>query len=194
MKPQLMCSVLATFEGINPVECYPCDYYARHMLPLPEHGLTYTDDEIFESEYDSGVWERFNIAPEDEDERIEAEEEIEAKGGWTAWDELRSIQVSGVVPFSQAMAYLDHIGAVYEDCETLGTLGGPLELGIVPDIPFGIESALVIASIRITPFWSDGDGWTPLTEASWERVKELFRTHDAYTLAKMARNGMEVTV
>lgn len=194
MKPQLMCSVLATFEGINPTEYYPCDAYASHMLPLPEHGLSHTDDEVYESEYDSGVWERFNLAPEDEDERIEAEEAMEAKGEWKAWDELRSIQVEGVVTFGQAMAYLDHIGAVYEDCETMGTLGGPLGIGIVPDIPFMIESALVIGSIRITPFWSNGDDWTPLTESSWERVRELFRKHDTYDLAKMARNGMEVTV
>lgn len=194
MKPQLMCSVLATFEGINPTEYYPCDSYARHMLPLPEHGLTYTDDEIYESEYDSGVWESFNLAPEDEEERIEAEEAMEAKGEWKAWDELRNIQVEGIVPFGQAMAYLDHIGAVFEDCETMGTLGGPLGIGIVPDIPFEIESALVIGSIRITPFWSTGDDWTPLTESSWERVRELFRTYDAYDLAKMARDGKEVTV
>ena len=46
MKQQLMCSLLATFEGINPTEYYPCDSYARHMLPLPEHGLTCTNDEI----------------------------------------------------------------------------------------------------------------------------------------------------
>jgi len=194
MKPQLMCSVLATFEGINPTEYYPCDSYARHMLPLPEHGLSHTDDEVYESEYDRGLWERFNIAPEDEEERIAAEEAMEAKGEWKAWDELRNIQVEGVVPFGQAMAYLDHIGAVYEDCETMGTLGGPLGLGIVPDIPFMIESALVIGSIRITPFWSDGDDWTPLTEASWERVRELFRKYDTYDLARMARDGKEVTV
>lgn len=194
MKPQLMCSVLATFEGINPTEYYPCDSYARHMLPLPEHGLSYTDDEIFESEYDRGLWDRYNIAPEDEEERIAAEEEMETKGEWKAWDELRNIQVEGIVPFGQAMAYLDHIGAIFEDCETMGTLGGPLGLGIVPDIPFEIESALVIGSIRITPFWSTGDDWTPLTESSWERVRELFRKHDAYTLARMARDGKEVTV
>ena len=194
MKPKLMCSVLATFEGINPTEYYPCDSYARHMLPLPEHGLGYTDEEIFESEYDSGMWERFNIAPEDEEERIEAEEEMEAKGEWKAWDELRNIQVQGIVTFGQAMAYLDHIGAVFEDCETMGTLGGPLGIGIVPDMPFRIESALVIGSIRITPFWSDGDEWTPLTEASWERVRELLRKHEPYTLAKMARDGKGVAV
>lgn len=194
MKQQLMCSVLCTFEGINPTEYYPCDSYARHMLPLPEHGLSYTDDEIFESEYDDGIWRRFSIAPEDEQERIKAEQEMEDENRWRAWDELRSIQVEGVVPFGQAMAYLDHIGAVYEDCETMGTLGGPLGIGIVPDIPFTIESALVIASIRITPFWSAGDDWTPLTEASWERVRELLRKHEPYTLARMARDGKEVTV
>lgn len=194
MRPQLMCSIIATFEGINPTEYYPCDPYASHMLPLPEHGLSYTDDEIFESEYDSGVWERFNIAPEDEEERIKAEEEMEAKGEWKAWDELRNIQVQGIVTFGHAMAYLDHIGAIFEDCETMGTLGGPLGLGIVPDIPFTIESALVIGSIRITPFWNNGDDWTSLTEASWERVRELFRKHDAYALARMARDGMEATV
>lgn len=192
MKPQLMCSVLATFEGINPTEYYPCDSYARHMLPLPEHGLTYTDDEIFESEYDRGLWDRFRIAPEDEQERIRVEQEMEDENRWRAWDELRDIQVEGVVPFGQAMAYLDHIGAVFEDCETMGTLGGPLGIGIVPDIPFMIESALVIGSICITPFWSTGDDWTPLTEASWERVRGLFRKHDTYDLARMARDGKGV--
>lgn len=190
MKPQLLCSVLATFEGINPTEYYPCDSYARHMLPLPEHGLSYTDDEIFESEYDDGIWKSFSIAPEDEEERIEAEDEL--GGAFRGWDEIRNIQVEGIVPFGQAMAYLDYIGATFEDCETMGTLGGPLGIGIVPDMPFTIEGALVIGSIRITPFWSDGNDWTPLTEASWERVRELLRKHEPYTLAKMARDGKEV--
>ena len=187
-----MVSLLATFEGINPSRYYPCDTYAKHMLPDPEHGLSYTDREIYESEWCDGMWRDagFRIAPEDEEERIEAECE---QGGNFEWDELREIQVEGVVTFEQAVEYLEHIGARFEDCETMGTLGGPLGLGIVPDMPFNVESQLVISSIRITPFWMDGNGeWSPLTEASWERLLELFREHDLWDIRKMARNRVEV--
>jgi hypothetical protein len=159
------------------------------MLPLPEHGLSHTDKEIYESDYDSGLWERFNLAPEDEEEREKAEEELEENGTWKPWDELREIQVEGIVSFEQALAYLEHIGAVYEDCETMGTLGGPLGIGIVPDIPFNIESQLVVGSIRITPIWFDGEEWSPPTEASWERIRDLFREHDVYRLLRMAKNN-----
>ena len=189
MRAQIMVSLLATFEGINPTEHYPCDSYARHMLPLPEHGLSYTDDEIYESEYDDGIWKSFSIAPEDEEERIEAEDGL--GGAFRGWDEIRKIQVEGVVTFGQAMAYLDHIGAIFEDCETMGTLGGPLGIGIVPDMAFQTESQLVISSIRITPFWNDNGDWSPLSEASWERLRELFRRHDLWTLRKMANNRVE---
>ena len=192
MRPQLMVSLLATFEGINPAQYYPCDTYAKHMIPNPEHGLSYTDKEIYESEWDSRMWRDagFRIAPEDEEERIQAEEE--QGDNWEQWDELREIQVEGIVPLDDALDYLDHIGAIFEDCETMGTLGGPLGIGIVPDMSFRTESQLVISSIRITPFWCDNGDWSPLSEASWERLRELFRRHDLWTLRKMANNRSEI--
>lgn len=194
MRAQIMVSLLATFEGINPADWYPCESYIREMIPKPEHGLHCTEEEVYESEWCEGLWEPFNIAPKDEEERIEAEEKLEAEGKWKPWDELIKVQVEGIVTLVGAVDYLEQIGAIFEDCQTMGTLGGPLGIGIVPDMAFRTESQLVVSSIRITPFWSNGDDWTPLTEASWERVRELFRKHDAYTLAKMARDGKEVTV
>jgi hypothetical protein len=165
------------------------------MLPEPEHGLSFTDREIYESEWDSRMWHDagFRIAPEDEEERIQAEEE--QGDNWEQWDELREIQVKGVVTFEQAVEYLEHIGAIFEDCETMGTLGGPLGLGIVPDMPFRVESQLVVSSIRITPFWMDSNGeWSALTDASWERLRELFRGHDLWSIRRMVRNREEVCV
>ncbi len=184
-----MVSLSAKFEGINPAKWYPCESYVKHMLPDEEHGLSYTDKEIFESDWCEGMWRDagFRIAPEDEQERIEAE--AEQGDNWEPWDELREIQVEGVVTFEQAIEYLEHIGARYENCETMGTLGGPLGIGIVPDMPFMVESRLVVSSIRITPFWGDSNGeWSPLTDASWERLRELFREHDLWSIRRMATN------
>ena len=193
-RPQLMVSLLATFEGINPAKWYPCESYAKHMIPEEEHGLRYTDREIYESDWCEGMWHDagFRIAPEDEEERIKAEEE--QGDNWEQWDELREIQVQGVVTFEQAVEYLEHIGAIFEDCETMGTFGGPLGLVIVQDIPFRVESQLVVSSIRITPFWVDGNGeWSALTEASWERLRGLFREHDLWSIRRMVRNRVEVS-
>jgi hypothetical protein len=192
MRPQLMVSVLATFEGINPVDWYPCESYIREMVPKPEHGLHCTEEEVYESEWCEGLWEPFNIAPEDEEERIEAEEKLEAEGKWKPWDELMKVEVAGIVPLDDALDYLEQIGAIFEDCQTMGTLGGPLGIGIVPDMAFRTESQLVVSSIRITPFWNDNGDWSPLSEASWERLRELFRRHDLWTLRKMANNRVQV--
>lgn len=186
-----MVSLLAQFEGVNPAQYYPCDTYVKHMLPKEEHGLSFSDREIFESEWSEEMWHDagFRIAPEDEEERMYEED---GAGGNFEWDELREIQVEGVVTFEQAIEYLEHIGATFEDCETMGTIGGPLGIGIVPDMPFKVESRLVVSSIRITPFWADRNGeWSPLTEASWERLRELFRQHDLWKIRRMMRNRSE---
>lgn len=190
---QLMLAVCASFEGINPTEYYPCDSYARHMKPLPEHKLQCTDDEIFDSEYDSGLWERFRIAPEDEEERERLESEAEENGTWKAWDELRNIRVSGCVEFKRGIAYLEHIGAIFEDCETMGTIGGPLSFGVVPDMSFRIESKLVVGTVRVTPFIFRGIvdntlSCSLVSEATWERIKGLFREHDLWELCRMAKD------
>jgi hypothetical protein len=42
MRPQLMVSLLATFEGINPADRYPCESYIREMVPKPEDGKEVT--------------------------------------------------------------------------------------------------------------------------------------------------------
>lgn len=185
---KLAVSVLAKFEGLNPKDYWPCDSYIGHMEPdkeetphLQSESQTIRPED---SEWDSELWTRNKIVPVDE----ETGEERPVEG--EEYDELREVTVTGIVSFTEAMRYLDHIGAIYEDCETMGTLGGPLSGGfpsIVPDMPFNIESQLVVASIRITPFIIDTEAKCicAMREATWDRIRELFRKHDGYALAKM---------
>lgn len=77
--------------------------------------------------------------------------------GLSFWERFairgRDMTVNCVLDKSQFSRFVDAIGAVANDCNTLGTLGGPLG-GIVPDVDFRIESSALIASFRATPFFS----------------------------------------
>lgn len=179
-------SILATFEGINPAGWWPCDLDIRHMKPEQEHGLSCDSRKISpdksEYAYDE-VWERFCFEPEDEEEAIALSE----KESWQGWDELHSVEVSGVVHFSKGMDYLEKIGAFFETENTMGTIGGPLGWH-VPDLAFRVESQLVIDSIRVTPCWKDKDGeFAPLSEHSWNRLVRMFKESDStWRLYKLA--------
>ena len=91
------------------------------------------------------------------------------------WATLSDVQVSAFVP---ARKFLELLNFWFRDdeCETLGTLGGPLG-GVVPDIPYSAESRELIASIRATPVCCTGDqgDYAPMTSASWDRFRGLVR-------------------
>lgn len=87
----------------------------------------------------------------------------------------RTLTASGVLGKARFKRLIDDLGAYASDVETMGTLGGPLSGGmptIVPDVDFVIESPLLIACIRVTPFPTDGKG-EPLAgnEQTWPRLR-----------------------
>ena len=99
----------------------------------------------------------------------------EEDSGCEWYDALQDIQASGIVSREQLEMFLDGLGAFAEDCETMGTLGGPLSDGmpyIVPDISFICESPILIECIRITPIPSKFEPNSCLTEASWGRTRK----------------------
>lgn len=189
---KLALSILATFEGIDPASYYPCDLQASHMEPesdTPNLKSTIRRIKADESEYGEDIWDSWDLPPVDEETGEEKRDPDET------YDELFEVTVSGVASFSEVMHYLDHIGAGYEDCETMGTLGGPLGIGVVPDFPFYIESNLVIGSIRVTPVIIDTetDSVCTMTEATWNRIRAMFRKNkwDAYAMKNMGSRELE---
>lgn len=169
---KLKLSILIVGEAIEPGAYCPCN---TQKSDLENSAIEYDLDHTFEkidpenSEYSyAEVWNSFNF------------EETEDQGA----DELFSFQISGLLDWEQGFKFLDSIGAIYEDCETMGTLGGPLNpIGFVPDFPFRLESQLIVDCIRVTPF--NPNAKKPMTESTWGRIRQLLRDHDCYDLARM---------
>lgn len=154
-----MASLVLSAEGDNPINWYPCDTYIRDIRKAFEtvEGLAVDYRELAkgESEYDSELW---NDA-----------------------DDPHFLTVSGIAPFRDVVKAMSNAGLIFEDCETLGTLGGPLSLGCVPDMPFGTESRLCVVSCRVTPFVEGSEEEPkPVTESTWNRVRAYFRHGDWY--------------
>jgi hypothetical protein len=162
---KLYCSIVLTSEGIVPGKWHPCqsdpsdiDRAAREIAGLSVDSGEFSPED---SEYDRDLWKP------------------------TEDDRCMYVHVSGIVPFTLGMRFLEKIGAYYENCETMGTLGGPLG-GWVPDFPFNVESQLQAVSIRITPILMNPAGEIlPVREHSWRRLKELFQRWDAFDLSHM---------
>lgn len=93
------------------------------------------------------------------------------------WATCSDYQNSGIVSSRKFFEFLEYNDLVFEDCGTLGTLGGPLSIGCVPDVAFTSESRQAIVRLRATPFTSKGEGTDPepVTEATWERLKNLYK-------------------
>lgn len=163
----MMVSIVVSAEGIRPHEFCP-EMDILDMCPQPGHDGLQCDIQFHEkgwSEYDKGVW----------GDTAETEEE-------TGKNKIYSLDASGLVPWDVAMSYLDHIGAIYDGCQTMGTIGGPANpTGWAPDTSWNIETPLVIASIRVTPM--------VYTKTSWDRVLRLFGEYEPYKLARMGRRG-----
>jgi len=97
------------------------------------------------------------------------------KGGkepGSPWEGLQDFQASGILTRKEFDRLVDDLGAFAEDYLTMGTLGGPLGLRYVPDIPFEIESDRLIVSMRVTPVpkWELRNPRTG-REGNWNRVR-----------------------
>jgi hypothetical protein len=94
---------------------------------------------------------------------------------WHQWkNEVKDITASGVLSAEELHTLCDGIGAWATEDNTLGTLGGPLSGGmptVVPDLVFRLESALIIESIRVTPFDPDWPEDFQVTEDVWNELK-----------------------
>ncbi len=89
--------------------------------------------------------------------------------------EGRELTASGIIGKKAFRQLIDDLGAQADDCQTMGTLGGPLSGGMpycVPDISFSIGSCSLLDSIRVTPVPCDRNG-EPLEgdERTWDRLR-----------------------
>ncbi|MBM4076699.1 MAG: hypothetical protein FJ267_13805 [Planctomycetes bacterium] len=109
------------------------------------------------------------------------------------WACISDIQMSGMFDRKTAFGFLDSIGARFETSQTMGTLGGPLGLGIVPDFAFNVESQVLISSIRLTPVLckvlesGDLEPVRAPSEDQWERFSGIFERFDCFDLARQGR-------
>ena len=92
-----------------------------------------------------------------------------ADEGSEEWREAYDVTVSGLFDRETFDAWVDALYLRADDTETMGTLGGPLSMGCVPDIVFELREQWVIDSIRVTPVIEDRNG-EPLP--NMERVPE----------------------
>jgi hypothetical protein len=102
----------------------------------------------------------------------------------TDGDDVASVDAQGILPAREFFKMCDDMGVICEDCETMGSIGGPLG-GHVPDVPYTIESPLVVLSMRATPFLQSEDGTqSALSPASWERIRGAMVRCDPWCMAK----------
>lgn len=105
------------------------------------------------------------------------------------WACCSDYQNSGILDAAMFFELLDSDQFNFEDCGTMGTLGGPLSIGCVPDVAFGTESQSAIVSMRATPFWEDSDGNAhPVTDATWERLKKYYS--DPYQITRNRKTAI----
>jgi len=131
-------SILVSLSGIPDNISYSETDYKDVKNACSEMGLNIDETEPGESEYDYLATE--SGEPED-------------GSFWDEWkDNVCDLTASGIINFDQLEELCHSIGCFPEDCETMGTLGGPLSFGIVRDISFRCESSIIIESIRVTPF------------------------------------------
>lgn len=114
-------------------------------------------------EYDSSCYYSFNLGdvkrvcdqmeiPYDITEPGDSEYNYLAEGKEDTWySHMSDLTLCAFMTRSEFKTFVSELGAYAEDCLTMGTLGGPLGIGIVPDIPMNIESDVLITSIRVTP-------------------------------------------
>jgi len=112
------------------------------------------------------------------------------------WARAYCISGYGVLTRSQFAAFLEDFDHPEpEDCQTLGTLGGPANpYGIAPDINFRSDNPEWIASIRVTPIPECKPPGTPeRAERAWQRVRSAILRHyaDGWDAAQPRTYGPE---
>jgi len=176
-------SVLATVVGLPDERDYSELDYADAKKAFGSSGLDVDESEPGDTDYEY-------FAHEDgiEDEQLaEIRAHIRILGDGVTYSvksyswssriaiEGRTLTASGIIGKAEFTKLIDDLGAFAEDCQTMGTLGGPLSDGIptcVPDIPFRFESRGLLESIRVTPVPCDRNG-EPLSgdERTWDRLR-----------------------
>jgi len=182
-------SVVATFAGIPNVYSHDTSY-GDVLRACENAGFDVSESEPGDTDYRYLASEHYPSTdfewtdlPEDAQERADAIDALAEKHGvdsddfWWRWGwDAQEIQVAGILDKKAFSRWLDDLGAFAEDCQTLGTLGGPLSDGmpyVVPDIPFRMESQILIESIRATPIPTDHKG-EPLRgdQHTWDRLRK----------------------
>ena len=133
-------SVLLSVAGIPDRYNYQETCYRDVLRACQAAGLAVDETEPGDSEYDY-------LATETDDNP-------DPDSFWGEWKAgVQDLTASGIIGKEAFTELMESIGAYPEDCETLGTLGGPLAPwgGVVPDISFRMECQELIDSIRVTP-------------------------------------------
>lgn len=173
-------SVLANFTAVH-------DFYLMSDLTYQDCKRACEEAGLDFSESEPGDNDHTYLAKIDDDKAAEIRAHLRILGDGVTYSaekftwcermaiDAREITASGILTKDQFTRFIDSLGAFAEDCETLGSLGGPLSGGmpyLVPDVSFRCESPIVIECIRATPFPCDRNG-EPLRgdERTWERVR-----------------------
>ena len=194
---KLCFAIVASFTGEHPMlsEWFPCsttlsDVIRDWPLDKPE------PSEPFDSEYSylakegsipRRILDRLSDVSGETRFRIcrKLKEQFPRECFWTC---VSDIQVSGILDRETLFGFLDSIGASFEDCGTMGTLGGPLGHWS-PDFAFNVESQVLISSIRITPILCEKteNGWEPVrppNESQWEAIRSVFQRFDCFDIKR----------
>lgn len=112
-------------------------------------------------------------------------ERMEGRYGQSAWwATTSSYQAMGILDRPRWEWLAERLGLTAEGTETMGTLGGPLSIGVVPDIVYEGDSNLVILTVRVTPILD-----VKPKPGRWERVKSaIVALHGQYDYPRASLN------
>jgi hypothetical protein len=176
----LKMSFIIEFVGVPDDYSYHEFCYRDVKRVFDQHGIDYSESEPGDTDY-AYLAQEDNLSEEVCAEirahwRILGDDVTYRKRDFTWAQRIgidgQEIKAMGVLNKRQFAALIDDLGAFAEDVQTLGTLGGPLSLGCVPDVSFRCESPCLIECIRVTPFPCNRAG-EPLegNEQTWDRLR-----------------------
>jgi hypothetical protein len=170
---------------------FACELAAKEYFGITEIPEAYSNFKDFLESETNEVWLRFD--------RHAISEFMTTENGYSRsaafWYRIADITVSGILDRHDLYRFfLLGLADQAENCQTMGTLGGPASMGLMPDISCTLDSPHIIASIRITPLLEpvllNGQS-IELTKEDWERTRRAFI--NIFGHYKLDRNGREIT-
>lgn len=156
---------LLTAEGPDDWQVYCHESRVRDWRrEMRARRIPYTWDRVETSDYDRDLWQ---------------------DGMPDTWRTICELQASGIVSERVLAKVCDNLGIFATTDQTMGTIGGPLGIGCVPDISFRAEESYIVSCVRVTPCEVDGQPIKTAREYILAEMLTILRRSEPYDWQRM---------